>query len=198
MSILGNGVATAKGLRNVQSEELVLFPGNRLGIAFNLDPDEIGIILLDDDEDLKAGSEVQATGRIADVPVGGALLGRVIDATGRPLDNQGALNTKERLPIERPATPIMEHAPVTVPLQTGIKVIDALIPIGRGQRELILGDRASGKTAIALDTILNQKGQGVICVYCAIGQRSSAVAKLIADSSSRTNCSFAGRNSGFI
>ena len=178
---LGNGIARAKGLRNVKSEELLLFSGNRLGIAFNLDPDEVGIILLDEGEDLKAGCEVQATGRIAEVPVGETLLGRVVDATGRPLDNQGAIHPREHLPIERPATPIMDRAPVTVPLQTGIKVIDALIPIGRGQRELILGDRASGKTALALDTILNQKDKDVICVYCAIGQRSSAVAKLIAD-----------------
>ncbi len=154
---------------------------HRFGMAYNLDRDEVGIILLDDSDDLKAGCEVLRTGRVLDVPVGKELLGRVIDATGRPLDNKGAITTVKRLPIEREAPGIMQRAPVNVPLQTGIKVIDALIPIGRGQRELILGDRATGKTAIALDTIINQKDQDVICIYCAIGQRGSAVAKLIAE-----------------
>ena len=177
---LGNGIARAVGLPSVQSEELVQFPGNRFGMAYNLDPDEVGIILLDESEDLKAGCEVWPTGRVTDAPVGQELLGRVVDATGRPLDNKGAISSLKRRPIEREAPSIMDRAPVTVPLQTGIKVIDALIPIGRGQRELILGDRATGKTAIALDTIINQKDKDVICVYCAIGQRSSAVAKLIA------------------
>jgi F-type H+-transporting ATPase subunit alpha len=181
VSYLGNGIARAVGLPNVQSEELIRFPGGRLGMAFNLDVDEVGIILLDESQGLKAGCEVARTGRVLDAPVGEDLLGRVIDATGRPLDNLGAIDTLERRPVEREAPAIMERAPVTVPLQTGIKVIDALIPIGRGQRELILGDRATGKTAIALDTMINQKDQGVICVYCAIGQRSSAVAKLIAE-----------------
>jgi F-type H+-transporting ATPase subunit alpha len=160
---------------------LLKFPGERRGMAYNLDRDEVGIILLDDSEELKAGCEVLRTERVLDVSVGEELLGRVIDATGRPLDNRGAISTNKRLPVEREAPAIMQRAPVTVPLQTGIKVIDALIPIGKGQRELILGDRATGKTAIALDTILNQKGKDVICVYCAIGQRSSAVAKLIAE-----------------
>ncbi|MDJ0903881.1 MAG: alternate F1F0 ATPase, F1 subunit alpha [Xenococcus sp. MO_188.B8] len=181
VTYLGGGIARAVGLPSVQAEELVKFPGNRFGMAYNLDRDEVGIILLDDSEDLKAGCEVLRTGRVLDAPVGEELLGRVIDATGRPLDNQGAISTAKRLPVEREAPRIMHRAPVTIPLQTGIKVIDALIPIGRGQRELILGDRATGKTAIALDTIINQKGQNVICVYCAIGQRSSSVAKLIAE-----------------
>ncbi len=176
---LGNGIARAVDLPSVKSEELVQFPGNRFGMAYNLDRDEVGIILLDESEDLKAGCEVWRTGRVTDAPVGEELLGRVVDATGRPLDNRGEIASVERRPIEREAPSIMDRAPVTVPLQTGIKVIDALIPIGRGQRELILGDRATGKTAIALDTIINQKGKDVICVYCAIGQRSSAVAKLI-------------------
>ncbi|RMF20900.1 MAG: alternate F1F0 ATPase, F1 subunit alpha [Cyanobacteria bacterium J083] len=180
VTYLGGGIARAVGLPNVQAEELVKFPGNRFGMAYNLDRDEVGIILLDESEGLKAGCEVLRTGRVLDTPVGEELLGRVIDATGRPLDKGGVISTSQRLPIERPAPAIMQRAPVNVPLQTGIKVIDALIPIGRGQRELILGDRATGKTAIALDTILNQKGKDVICVYCAIGQRSSAVAKLIA------------------
>ncbi len=181
VTYLGNGIARAVGLPGVQSEELVKFPGNCLGMAFNLDIEEVGIVLLNDSDDLTAGCEVQRTGRVVEVPVGEALLGRLIDGTGRPLDNQGSIPTLERRPIERPAPPIRSRSPVTVPLQTGIKVIDALIPIGRGQRELILGDRQTGKTAIVLDTILNQKDTGVLCVYCAIGQRSSAVAKLIAD-----------------
>ena len=178
---LGHGIARATGLLQVQSEELVKFPGDRMGLAFNLDPDEVGLILLDDGHSLKAGCEVQRTGRVLDVPVGEGLLGRVVDATGRPLDQRGLVTAQERRPVEREAPAIMDRAPVTVPLQTGIKVIDALIPIGRGQRELIVGDRQTGKTAIAVDTILNQKDQDVICVYCAIGQRSSAVAKLIAE-----------------
>ena len=181
ITYLGGGIARAVGLPRVQAEELVRFPGNCYGMAYNLDRDEVGIILLDDSENLKAGCEVWRTGRVLDAPVGEELLGRVIDGTGRPLDNQGAIATAQRLPVEREAPAIMHRAPVTVPLQTGIKVIDALIPIGKGQRELILGDRATGKTAIALDTIINQKGKDVICIYCAIGQRSSAVAKLIAE-----------------
>ncbi len=185
VTYLGSGIARAAGLPSVQSEELVQFPGNRLGMALNLEPNQVGIVLLDESEDLKAGCEVKRTGRVLDVPVGDGLLGRVIDGTGRPLDNRGLVPAVERRPIERPAPGIMDRAPVTVPLQTGIKAIDALIPIGRGQRELILGDRQTGKTAIALDTILNQKAEDVICVYCAIGQRSSAVAKLIAQLSDR-------------
>jgi F-type H+-transporting ATPase subunit alpha len=137
-------------------------------------------VLLGDYWHLHAGDEVERTGRVMDVAVGDGLLGRVIDPLGRPLDGNGPVAASKRLPIERPAAPIMDRAPVTVPLQTGLKVIDALIPIGRGQRELILGDRQTGKTAIAIDTILNQRGQDVLCVYCAIGQRASAVAKTVA------------------
>jgi F-type H+-transporting ATPase subunit alpha len=159
---------------------LVTFPGDVLGIAFNLDADEIGIVLLGDYWHLHAGDEAQRTGRVMDVAVGDGLLGRVIDPLGRPLDGDGPMASSKRLPVERPAAPIMDRAPVTVPLQTGIKVIDALIPVGRGQRELILGDRQTGKTAIAIDTILNQRGKDVLCVYCAIGQRASAVAKTVA------------------
>ena len=162
-------------------EELLEFPGGVFGIAFNVDEDEIGVVLLGEYWHLHAGDEVERTGRVMDVAVGDGLLGRVIDPLGRPLDGNGPVAASERLPIERPAPPIMDRAPVTVPLQTGLKVIDALIPIGRGQRELILGDRQTGKTAIAIDTILNQRGQNVLCVYCAIGQRASAVAKVVAD-----------------
>ena len=156
------------------------FPGDVLGIAFNVDVDEIGVVLLGEYWHLQAGDEVQRTGRVMDVAVGDGLLGRVIDPLGRPLDGNGPVASSKRLPVERPAVAIMDRAPVTVPLQTGLKVIDALIPIGRGQRELILGDRQIGKTAIAIDTILNQRGQDVVCVYCAIGQRASAVAKAVA------------------
>ncbi len=155
------------------------------GIAFNVDEDEIGVVLLGDYWHLQAGDEVERTGRVMDVAVGDGLLGRVIDPLGRPLDGAGPRSSPARLPIERPAPPIMDRAPVTVPLQTGLKVVDALIPIGRGQRELILGDRQTGKTAIAIDTILNQRGKDVVCVYCAIGQRASAVAKAVATCASR-------------
>jgi F-type H+-transporting ATPase subunit alpha len=178
---IGHGIARVAGLPHVQAEELVRFPGDRLGLAFNLDPTEVGVVLLDDSQGIHAGAEVHRTRRILDVPVGDMLLGRVVDALGRPLDGGGVITGSERYAVERNAPPIMDRAPVTTPLQTGIKVVDALIPIGRGQRELILGDRQTGKTAIALDTIINQKGQNVYCVYCAIGQRSSAVAKVIAD-----------------
>jgi len=177
---VATGIAKVSGLPSVGFEELVKFPGDVLGIAFNVDKDEIGVVLLGEYWHLHAGDEVERTGRVMDVVVGDELLGRVIDPLGRPLDGKGQLATSKRLPIERPATPIMDRAPVTVPLQTGLTVIDALIPIGRGQRELILGDRQTGKTAIAIETILNQQGENVICVYCAIGQRASAVAKTIA------------------
>ena len=177
---LATGIAMVSGLPAVGYEELVKFRGDVLGIAFNIDENEIGVVLLGEYWNLHAGDEVERTGRVMDVVVGDELLGRVIDPVGRPLDGQGSLASSERLPIERPAHHIMDRAPVTVPLQTGLKVIDALIPVGRGQRELILGDRQTGKTAIAIDTILNQHDQNVLCVYCAIGQRASAVAKAIA------------------
>ena len=147
---------------------------------FNVDEAELGVVLLGDDSGLHAGDEVRRTGRVMDVAVGDGLLGRIIDPLGRPLDGLGPVPSTERLPIERPSAAIMARAAVTVPLQTGLKVIDALIPVGRGQRELILGDRQTGKTAIAIDTILNQRGKNVLCVYCAIGQRASAVAKAAA------------------
>ena len=175
------GIAKVSGLPGVGFDELVSFPGGLFGIAFNVDPDEIGVVLLGQCEHLHAGDEVGRTGRVMDVPVGDGLLGRVIDPLGGPLDGKGPVAPGQRLPIERPARPIMDRALVSVPLQTGIIVIDALIPIGRGQRELILGDRQTGKSAIAIDTILNQRDQDVLCVYCAIGQRAAAVAKVIAN-----------------
>jgi F-type H+-transporting ATPase subunit alpha len=177
---VATGIAKVSGLPNVGFEELVTFPSGALGIAFNVDANEIGVVLLDEYWNISAGDEVLRTGRVMDVAVGVGLLGRVINPLGSPLDGIGAVVSNKRLPIERRAATIMDRAPVTVPLQTGIKVIDSLIPIGRGQRELILGDRQTGKTTIAIDTILNQRGENVVCVYCAIGQRASAVAKVVA------------------
>lgn len=177
---VATGIAKVVGLPNVGYEELVKFPGNLYGIAFNIDENEIGVVLLGEYEHLHAGDEVERTGRVMDVPVGDALLGRVIHPLGEPLDDKGPILFKERFPIERPAPHILDRDPVTVPLQTGLKVIDAMVPIGRGQRELILGDRQTGKTAIAIDTILNQKDQNVTCIYCAIGQRAASVAKVVA------------------
>ncbi|MDI1314736.1 alternate F1F0 ATPase, F1 subunit alpha [Prosthecobacter sp.] len=177
---VSTGIAMVSGLPGVGFEELLKFPGGVRGIAFNVDEDQIGVVLLGDYAELQAGDEVERTGRVMDVAVGDALIGRVIDPLGRPIDGNGPIAASERLPIERPAVAIMDRAPVTVPLQTGLKVVDALIPIGRGQRELIVGDRQTGKTAIALDTILNQRGKDVLCIYCAIGQRASAVAKGVA------------------
>ncbi|MHB8898508.1 MAG: alternate F1F0 ATPase, F1 subunit alpha [Thermoguttaceae bacterium] len=180
ITTVSTGIAKVTGLPGVGFEELVKFPGDVFGIAFNVDAEEIGVVLLGEYSHLHAGDEVERTGRVMDVAVGEGLLGRVIDPLGRPLDGNGPVAASGRLPIERPAAPIMDRAPVTVPLQTGLKVIDALIPIGRGQRELILGDRQTGKTTIAIDTILNQRDHQVLCVYCAIGQRASAVAKAVA------------------
>ncbi len=177
---VATGIAKVAGLPGVGFDELVTFPGEVPGIAFNVDADEIGVVLLGEYWHLHTGDEVQRTGRVMDVAVGDGLLGRVIDPVGRPLDGSGPVVASRRLPVERPAAAIMDRAPVTAPLQTGLKVIDALIPVGRGQRELILGDRQTGKTAIAIDTILNQRGKDVLCVYCAIGQRAAGVAKTVA------------------
>ncbi len=181
LTSVSTGIAKVSGLPGVGFDELVKFPGDLYGIAFNIDSNEIGVVLLGECEHLHTGDEVERTGRVMDVPVGDGLIGRVIDPLGGPLDGKGPVASSQRLPIERPARPIMDRALVSVPLQTGIIVIDALIPIGRGQRELILGDRQTGKSAIAIDTILNQRDQNVLCVYCAIGQRASAVAKVVAN-----------------
>jgi F-type H+-transporting ATPase subunit alpha len=177
---LSTGIAKVSGLPGVGFEELVQFRGGLLGMAFNVDEAEIGVVLLGEYQHLNAGEDVARTGRVMDIMVGDGLLGRVIDPLGAPLDGLGPVCATQRRPIERPAPPIMDRAPVIVPLQTGLKVIDALIPVGRGQRELILGDRQTGKTSIAIDTILNQHDQNVLCIYCAIGQRASAVAKTVA------------------
>lgn len=177
---VSTGIVKIAGLPGAGFEELLTFSGGLSGIAYNIDANEIGAILLGEDTLLNAGDEVERTGRVIDIPVGNAMIGRVVNPLGEPIDDKGPIAHEERLPIERPAAAIMDRSAVNVPLQTGIKVIDALIPIGRGQRELILGDRQTGKTAIAIDTILNQKDKNVLCVYCAIGQRASAVAKVIA------------------
>ncbi len=177
---VSTGIANVSGLPNVGFDELIKFPGDLFGIAFNVDEKEIGTVLLGEYSHLHAGDQVERTRRVMDVAVGEELIGRVIDPLGRPLDDKGPVVSSKRLPIERSSPAIMDRSPVTVPLQTGIKVIDALIPIGRGQRELILGDRQTGKTAIAIDTILNQRNFNILCVYCAIGQRASAVARAVA------------------
>lgn len=177
----GPGFALVSGLPGVQAEELVRFGSGAHGLAFNLDEDVLGVMLMDPGEGIRAGQRVSRTHRVMDVPVGKALLDRVVDATGRPRDGRGPIHEEERRPIEQPAAGVLDRDPVQVPLQTGIKVIDALIPIGRGQRELIVGDRQTGKTAIALDTIINQKGRDVQCIYCAIGQRTSAIARAVAE-----------------
>lgn len=176
---VGGGIARVSGLPSVTAEELVEFPGGVSGIAINLEPREIGVILLGESASLGAGAEVRATGRIADTPVGEGLIGRVIDATGNALDHGGPLRFSERRPVECAAPTVTERAPVNVPLETGIKAVDALIPIGRGQRELIVGDRQTGKTSVAVDTIINQRGRDMICIYCAIGQRGTAVARVV-------------------
>lgn len=178
---VSTGIANVSGLPTVGYDELIKFPGDLFGIAFNVDENEIGTVLLGEYSHLHAGDQVERTRRVMDVAVGEELLGRVIDPLGRPLDDKGPISSSKRLPIERPSPAIMDRAPVSVPLQTGIKVIDALIPVGRGQRELVLGDRQTGKTAIAIDTILNQRNFNVLCIYCAIGQRASAVARVVAN-----------------
>lgn len=177
---VSTGIAIVSGLPDVGFEELLEFPKGNYGIAFSLDQDEIGVVLLGDYWKVNSGDEVLRTKRVMDVAVGEALIGRVIDPLGRALDGKKPPILSERLPIERPAPPIMARLPVTEPLQTGLKVIDALLPIGSGQRELIMGDRQTGKTSIAIDTILNQKGKNVLCIYCAIGQRAASVAKTLA------------------
>lgn len=181
ITFIADGIARVSGLPHAQSEELLRFPGDVMGMVFNLDRDEIGAILLHEGPRLTAGDEVTRTGRMLDVPVGEALLGRVVDPLGRPLDGQGPVRTVERRPVEQGAPPMVDRSPVSKPLQTGIKIVDALVPIGRGQRELIVGDRQTGKTAIALDAIINQRGRNVLCIYCAIGQRSSSVVGVIND-----------------
>lgn len=182
---VSSGVAIVTGLPGVGFEELLEFPHNLYGMAFNLEKEEIGVILFGRSDQVQAGDSVLRTYRVADIPVGEELIGRVIDPLGNPMDNKGPVSFRQRYPVERPAPPIMSREAVNEPLQTGIKVIDAIIPIGRGQRELIMGDRQTGKTSIAVDTIINQRDQNVVCVYCAVGQRTAAVARVISDLTDR-------------
>jgi F-type H+-transporting ATPase subunit alpha len=176
---VGDGIARIHGLEKVMAGELIEFPHDVAGIAMNLEEDQVGAVLLGEAHEIKEGDEVRRTGRIMSVPVGEAMIGRVVDALGKPIDDKGPIQTTQFNPIERLAPGVVDRRPVKEPLQTGIKAIDAMIPIGRGQRELIIGDRQTGKTAIALDTIINQKGGDVICIYVAIGQKRSTVAQVV-------------------
>ncbi len=176
---VGDGVARLHGLERVMANEMLDFPHGVKGIALNLEEDQVGAVLLGDYTEIEEGDEVRRTGRIISVPVGEALIGRVVNALGEPLDGKGPIETKEFLPVERIAPGVIARQPVTEPMQTGIKAIDGMIPVGRGQRELIIGDRQTGKTAIAIDTIINQKGGDMICVYVAIGQKRSTVAQVV-------------------
>ena len=176
---LSNGICRVSGLSDVMAGELIEFEGELRGMVMDLEKDDVGVVLLGDYGKVQEDDEVRRTGRIIEVPVGEGLIGRVLDALGRPIDGMGLIRTEETRPIESPAPAVLDRKPVTIPLQTGIKAIDALVPIGRGQRELIIGDRKTGKTAIAIDTILNQKGKDVICIYVAIGQKESTVASIV-------------------
>lgn len=176
---VGDGIARIHGLEKCMAGELLEFPGEIYGMALNLEADNVGCVMLGSDKDIREGDIVKRTGRIMEVPVGDAMVGRVVNALGQPIDGKGPINTDKYRPVEAVASGVIARKSVTVPLQTGIKAIDSMIPIGRGQRELIIGDRQTGKTAIAIDTILNQKGQDVICIYVAIGQKKSTVAKIM-------------------
>ena len=177
--LIGDGIARAAGLDNCMSGELVEFDNGAYGMAQNLEENSVSIVMLGSDAGIREGDTVRRTGRVVSVPVGEAMIGRVVDALGMPIDGKGPIDAKEYRAIESPAPGIIERKSVSVPLQTGIKAIDSMIPIGRGQRELIIGDRQTGKTAIAADTIINQRGQNVICIYVAIGQKRSTVAQLV-------------------
>ncbi len=176
---VGDGIARVYGLDRVMAGELVQFPHDVVGLALNLEEDNVGVVLLGEYQQIKEGDEVKRTGRIMSVPVGQAIVGRVVNPLGVPIDGKGPISTTEYYGIERIAPGVVDRKPVKEPLQTGLKAIDAMIPIGRGQRELIIGDRQTGKTAIAVDTIINQKGKGVICIYVAIGQKKSTVAQVV-------------------
>lgn len=178
---VGDGVARVQGLGNVQTSELVAFPNGIIGMALNLEADNVGCVLFGDDTLIREGDEAKRTGRIAEVPVGEALLGRVVNPLGVPIDGKGPIDAEATLPIERKAPGVIDRQPVTEALMTGLKVIDSTVPIGRGQRELIIGDRQTGKTAIGVDTIINQKNSDVKCIYVAIGQKASTVAKVVAE-----------------
>src|ERR671931_766097 len=176
---IGDGIARVHGVDNAMAGEMLEFPHGVFGIALNLEEDSVGCVLLGEYREIKEGDPVKRTGRIISVPVGEELLGRVVNALGQPLDGKGPIVTKQFAPIERLAPGVVDRQPVKEPLQTGLKAIDAMVPIGRGQRELIIGDRQTGKTALAIDTILNQKDSGVICIYNAIGQKQSTIAQVV-------------------
>lgn len=176
---VGDDIARVYGLDNAMSGELVEFESGVYGLAQNLEEENVGVVILGDDGSIKEGDSVRLTGRVASVPVGDALIGRVVNAIGQPIDEKGPINTDKFRPVERVAPGVITRKSVDVPLQTGIKAIDAMVPIGRGQRELIIGDRQTGKTAIAIDTIINQKGKDCICIYVAIGQKASTVARIV-------------------
>ncbi len=177
---VGDGIARIKGLTNALASELVEFANGTMGIVFNLEEDSVGVIIMGEYTEIEEGDLVRSTGRIVSVPVGEALIGRVVNALGEPLDGKGPINASAMRPVERIAPNVIARKSVDTPVQTGIKAIDALIPIGRGQRELIIGDRQTGKTAIAIDTIINQKGKDLICIYVAIGQKRAQVVQLVA------------------
>ena len=177
--IVGDGIAKVSGLDNCMAGELVEFPNGSYGMAQNLEEETVSVVILGTDQGIREGDTVKRTGRVVSVPVGEGLIGRVVNALGEPIDGKGPIPSSEYRPIEMPAPGIIDREPVNVPLQTGIKAIDSMIPIGRGQRELIIGDRQTGKTTIATDTILNQKGKDVICIYVAIGQKRSTVAQIV-------------------
>ena len=177
--MIGDGIARATGLDQCMANELVKFPNGEYGMALNLEENSVAIVMLGTDEGIREGDTVERTGQVVSVPVGEAMIGRVVNALGQPIDGKGPMDTHEMRPIERNAPGIIQRKKVSVPLQTGIKAIDSMIPIGRGQRELIIGDRQTGKTVIATDTIINQKGKNVICIYVAIGQKMSTVAQLV-------------------
>ena len=176
---VGDGIAKAYGLENCMANELVQFPDGEYGMAMNLEENSVSLVILGKDDNIKEGDLVKRTGKVVSVPVGDGLIGRVVNSLGAPIDGKGPIEAVETRPIEAPARGIIERKSVSVPLQTGIKAIDSMIPIGRGQRELIIGDRQTGNTTIATDTIINQKGQDVICIYVAIGQKASTVAQLV-------------------
>jgi F-type H+-transporting ATPase subunit alpha len=177
---VGDGIARIHGLQKAMAGELLEFPGSVYGMVLNLEEDNIGVVLLGSDQNIKEGDTVKSTGRVVEVPVGDALMGRVVNALGQPIDGKGPINTDKYRHIERIAPGVIERKSVDTPLQTGLKAIDAMVPIGRGQRELIIGDRQTGKTALAIDTIINQKGKDVICIYVAVGQKASTVAQIVA------------------
>ncbi|MGI6212034.1 MAG: F0F1 ATP synthase subunit alpha [Anaerovoracaceae bacterium] len=176
---VGDGIARVYGLENCMSGELLEFPHGVYGMALNLEEDNVGVVILGSDREIGEGDIVKPTGEVVEVPVGDAMIGRVVNALGQPIDGKGAIQASDHRPIESPAPDVLHRQPVKQPLQTGIKAIDSMIPIGKGQRELIIGDRQTGKTAIAIDTIINQKGKDVICIYVAIGQKQSTVAQLV-------------------